>query len=73
MRAILRTNDAVMLSYAQSVLDEAGIQTLIFDTHASIMDGSMGMVPRRLMVPDDDFTQAQRLLREAIPGGPVES
>lgn len=73
MRALLKTNDAVMLSFAQSVLEEAGIQTIIFDTHASIMDGSMGMLPRRLMVADEDFPQAARLLREAIPDGPVES
>ena len=72
MRAILRTTDAVLLSFAQSLLDDAGIQTVTFDTHASIMDGSMGMLPRRLMVADDDFTKAQRLLREAIPDGPVE-
>jgi hypothetical protein len=72
MRALLKTNDAVMLSFAQSVLEEAGIQTIIFDTHASIMDGSMGMLPRRLMVADEDFPRAARLLREAIPDGPVE-
>jgi hypothetical protein len=73
MRAILKTNDAVMLSYAQSLLDEAGIEVVVFDANASIMDGSLGVVPRRLMVLDEDFAQAKRILREAIPDGPVES
>lgn len=40
---------------------------MIFDTHASIMDGSMAMVPRRLMVADEDYVRAERLLREAVP------
>ena len=73
MRAILRTTDAVMLSFAQSVLNEAGIEAMVFDANASIMDGSLGVMPRRLMVLDEDFAQAGRLLREAIPDGPVES
>ena len=39
----------------------------MFDTHASIMDGSMAMVPRRLMVLDEDFARAEELLRDAVP------
>jgi hypothetical protein len=67
MRVVLKTNNSVVLSYATHVLEESGIQAVIFDTHASIMDGSMAMVPRRLMVADEDFSRAERLLREAIP------
>ena len=67
MRALFKTNDAVLLSYATSLLAHAGIETLVFDTHASIMDGSMAMVPRRLMVADEDFIRAERLLRAAVP------
>jgi len=39
----------------------------VFDTHASIMDGSTIMVPRRLMVADEDFNRAEKLLRDAVP------
>jgi hypothetical protein len=39
----------------------------VFDTHASVMDGSMGFLPRRLMVSDEDFVRADALLREAVP------
>jgi hypothetical protein len=67
MRAILKTNNPVALSYAAHVLDEAGIESVVFDENASIMDGSMGAVPRRLMVLDEDFAKAERVLREAIP------
>ena len=39
---VLKTNNPVVLSYATHVLEEAGIDGVVFDTHASIMDGSMG-------------------------------
>ena len=67
MREVLKTNDPVLLNFAQALLKDAGIEAVIFDTHASIMDGSSGFLPRRLMVSDDDITQAQRVLKEAFP------
>ena len=67
MRPVLKTVDPVILSYARHVLEEAGIESAIFDENASIMDGSMGFLPRRLMVLDEDFAKADRLLREAVP------
>jgi hypothetical protein len=67
MREVLKSNNPVVLSYATHVLEESGIAALVFDTHASIMDGSMAMVPRRLMVADDDFNRAEKLLRDAVP------
>ena len=67
MRVVLKTNNPVVLSYATHVLEEAGIAAQVFDTHASIMDGSMAMVPRRLMVADEDFAKAEKLLRDAVP------
>ena len=67
MRAVLKTNDAVSLSYATSLLAEAGIEAIVFDTHASIMDGSLGMLPRRIMVADEDYARAGVILRGAMP------
>jgi hypothetical protein len=67
MRPVLKTLDAVLLSYAVHVLDEAGIDSVVFDENASVMDGSMGFLPRRLMVLDEDFSRAQHLLRQAVP------
>jgi hypothetical protein len=68
MRAVLKTIDPVVLNYAANVLEQEGIEAVIFDTHASVMDGSMGFLPRRLMVLDEDFDRAQKLLRQAVPG-----
>lgn len=67
MRAVLKTVDPVVLNFAANVLTQAGIESVVFDTHASVMDGSMGFLPRRLMVRDDDYSQAQTLLRQAVP------
>jgi hypothetical protein len=67
MRAVLKTIDPVVLNYAANVLEQEGIESVIFDTHASVMDGSMGFLPRRLMVLDEDFDRAQKLLRQAVP------
>jgi hypothetical protein len=66
MRAILKTNDVVLLSFAQSLLADARIDAVVFDANASVMDGSLGILPRRLMVADEDFAPAQRVLREAL-------
>jgi hypothetical protein len=67
MRAVLKTTDLVVLNYAASLLSQQGIESVVFDSHASVMDGSMGFLPRRLMVLDEDFAQADRLLRDAVP------
>ena len=68
MRAVLKTIDPVVLNYAANVLEQEGIEAVIFDTHASVMDGSMGFLPRRLMVLDEDFDRALKLLRQVVPG-----
>ena len=67
MQMVLKSINPVILSYATDVLTQAGIKSVVFDTHASIMDGSMAMVPRRLMVLDEDFSKADALLRQAVP------
>ena len=67
IRELLKTNDPVLLDFAQVLLADAGIASVVFDSHMSIMDGSLGILPRRLMVADDDFARAERLLKEALP------
>ncbi len=65
MREILRSNDLVLLSFAGHVLNEAGIEHMIFDGHASAVEGSIGALPRRLMVSSRDFETARRVLHKA--------
>ena len=67
MRELFRSNDSVRLSWAQALLASDGIEAVILDTHTSILEGSIGAIPRRLMVAEEDHARAQRLLREAAP------
>ncbi|HET7335208.1 MAG TPA: DUF2007 domain-containing protein [Rhizomicrobium sp.] len=66
MRDILKTNNPVELNYAEVVLADAGIASFVFDSHMSVMDGSMVILPRRLMVSDEDEVRAREILREAL-------
>ena len=65
MKELLRTNDAVRLSWLQALLAGAGIETVILDTNTSIIEGSIGAIQRRLMVTEDDYRRACALLAEA--------
>ncbi len=65
MKAILKTNNLVTLSFAKSVLDSADIPAFVFDEHVSLMDGSIGAIPRRLMIVDEDETAAREVLATA--------
>jgi Putative prokaryotic signal transducing protein len=65
MQLLLQTTDPVLLSFAQSLLVDADIEPLVFDNNISIMEGSIGIFPRRLMVHDEDADQARQTLREA--------
>jgi len=62
---MLRSNDAVLLSFAESVLQERGITSLIADQHISVIEGSIGAFPRRLLVREEEWSAAHRALREA--------
>ena len=62
MRDLLRTTDPVLLSFAASVLGDAGIAYRIADQHMSILEGSIGIFPRRLQVSADDMAAARSAL-----------
>lgn len=65
MLELLRTNDPIRLSWAQSVLAGAGIESLVLDHYTSIVEGSIGAIPRRLMVARGDHTRARALMTAA--------
>ena len=65
MLVIATTNDWVRLSFLSALLRDAGIGTILLDAHAAAAEGSIGAVPRRLAVRDEDGPQALRVLAEA--------
>lgn len=65
MIELMRTTDPVLLSHAQAILDAEGIPCFELDRHMSVLDGSIGILPRRLMVADRDAFMARAILKEA--------
>jgi hypothetical protein len=65
MRELLRTNDPVRLSWLQALLSDGGIESLVLDQHTSIVEGSIGAIPRRLVVGESDYPRARAMLLAA--------
>jgi hypothetical protein len=68
MKELLRTNDIVRLSWAQALLRDAGIDSVILDHHTSLVEGRIGAIPRRLMVAEGDHDRARALIAAAEDG-----
>ena len=65
MRELVRTNDAVLISAIEALLRGANIEHLIVDQNMSVLEGSIGIFPRRILVGDDELAKARRLLTDA--------
>ena len=63
MIELLRTNDPVLISFVQATLADAGIEAVVLDTHASILEGSASAIPRRIMIMDEDLETAKQILK----------
>lgn len=68
MVELMRTNDMVLISYVRALLAAEGIETFDFDLHASVLDGSVAAIQRRVMVDGADEKAARQLLRDAELG-----
>ena len=68
MEELLRTNDPVLISFVESLLKEADIHMMVADQNMSILEGSIGLLPRRILVAGDQLEQARRLMIDAGVG-----
>ena len=71
MKELVRTNNPVLLSWLQALLRDAGVESVIFDAHTSILEGSANAIPRRLMVADDDYELACSTMTDAGEGNHI--
>lgn len=62
MRELLRTNDPTVIAFASALLDGEGIDCFVLDANTSILEGSVGVLPRRMMVADRDLFMARAAL-----------
>ena len=65
MQEILRTNDPILISYVRSLLMDAGIESVEFDSHIANLEGSVSAISCRLMVIDADVDRAQSILADS--------
>lgn len=72
MQALLKTNDPVTISFVEALLSEANINYLVLDQHMSIVEGSLGIIPRRILVPDAMIARARQIMRDADLGHELE-
>ncbi len=64
MQELLRTNDPTVIAFSRALLRAAGIDCFEFDVHMSVLEGSIGIMPRRLMVSRADHFRASAILRD---------
>ncbi len=64
MKELLRTTNPVLIPYATALLEGEGIDCFAMDVHMSTLEGSIGILPRRLMVRDKDLFRARAILRD---------
>lgn len=64
MKELLRTTDPTKIAYASALLDAEGIAAFEMDVHMSVLEGSLGILPRRLMVLDADLFMARAIMKD---------
>ena len=62
MKELVRSNDPVFISWLMAALEGVGIHALLLDQHISAVEGSLGILPRRVLVPDDAYADAKAIV-----------
>ena len=65
MHELVRTNNAVLITAIEALLKAADIPHMVLDRHMSVLEGSLGILPRRILVADEEVAAARKLLEEA--------
>jgi hypothetical protein len=73
MKELIRTNDAVIISFVEALMRDAGIAHFVADQNMSVLDGSIGILPRRIMVDADEIDRARNILADAGIGNEIKN
>lgn len=65
MRELVRTNDLVLISAIEALMKGANIDYVVLDQNMSVLEGSLGMLPRRVLVEEEQVSRARRVLQDA--------
>ena len=63
MKLLLQTTDPTVIAFAQALLEGEDIDSFVLDVHRSVFEGSLGILPRRLMVRERDWEEARSVIR----------
>jgi hypothetical protein len=70
MKELLRSTDPTVIAFASALLSGEDIEVFVMGVHMSVLEGSIGVLPRRMMVRDEDLIAAERVIRDnGIPTG----
>ncbi len=70
MKELMRSTDPTVIAFATALLSGEDIEVFVMDVHMSVLEGSIGILPRRMMVRSEDYVAAERTLRDnEIPLG----
>lgn len=69
MHQLMQTNDPVLISFVEALLRQNNIEPIVLDKNMSVLEGSIGVLQRRVMVTGDDLAAARKALIEADLGG----
>ena len=73
MKELVRTNDAVLISFVEALMRDAGIAFIVADQNMSVLDGSLGILPRRILVDEDELERARTILADAGIANEIKS
>jgi hypothetical protein len=73
MKELVRTNDAVIISFIEALMRDAGIAFIVADQNMSVLDGSIGILPRRILVDEDELERARTILADAGIANEIKS
>ena len=70
MKELLRSTDPTIMAFASALLQGEDIDCFEMDVNMSILEGGIGIFPRRMMVREEDYDQALRVITDnQIPTG----
>jgi hypothetical protein len=72
LKELVRTNDLVLITLIEALLKEQSIDYIVLDQNMSVLEGSIGILPRRVMAINDDYDRARRILIDAEIGIELE-
>ena len=64
MKEVLRSTDPTQIAFATALLQGEEIAAFEMDVHMSVLEGGIGILPRRLMVHPQDAFRARAILRD---------